>query len=47
VDAALDSAAVAAVKRWRFSPARRRGEAVNCWLNVGVPFRSDEQEGTH
>jgi protein TonB len=33
----LDDAVVAAVKQWTFSPARKRGEAVSCWLNVGVP----------
>lgn len=47
VDASLDGAAVAAVKQWRFSPARRRGESVNCWLNVGVPIRASGQDGTH
>jgi TonB family protein len=33
----LDNAVIAAVNRWAFSPARRRGEAVSCWLNMGVP----------
>jgi TonB family protein len=33
----LDDAVVAAVNRWTFSPARKRGEAVSCWLNIGVP----------
>ncbi len=33
----LDDAVVAAVKQWTFSPARKKGEAVSCWLNVGVP----------
>jgi hypothetical protein len=28
---------VAAVKQCTFSPARKKGEAVSCWLNVGVP----------
>lgn len=46
VDSALDGAAVTAVRQWRFSPATRRGEAVNCWMNVGVPFRGDEPDGT-
>src|SRR5262249_31795959 len=36
--AALDDAVIAAVNRWTFSPARRRGEAVSCWLNLGVPI---------
>ena len=35
--AALDEAIVAAVKQWTFAPARRRGEAVSCWYNLGVP----------
>ena len=33
----LDDAVVAAVKKWTFSPARKKGEAVSCWLNLGVP----------
>ncbi len=33
----LDSAVIAAVNQWTFSPAKRRGEAVSCWLNLGVP----------
>jgi hypothetical protein len=33
----VDDAVVAAVTQWTFSPARKRGEAVSCWLNVGVP----------
>jgi TonB family protein len=35
---AVDDAVVAAVKRWQFSPARKRGEAVSCWYNIGVPI---------
>ena len=34
----LDEAVVAAVSRWTFSPARKRGEAVSCWYNIGVPL---------
>jgi protein TonB len=41
IDASLDAAALTAVKQWRFSPARRRGQAVDCWFSVGVPFRSE------
>ena len=33
----LDDAVVAAVKQWTFSPALKKGEAVSCWLNIGVP----------
>ncbi len=39
--AALDSAVVSAVRKWSFSPARKRGQAVSCWYNVGVPLRFD------
>ena len=34
----LDDAVVAAVTQWTFSPARKRGETVNCWYNIGVPL---------
>ena len=34
----LDNAVIAAVNRWTFAPARKRGEAVSCWLNLGVPI---------
>ncbi|MGE5245282.1 MAG: energy transducer TonB [Betaproteobacteria bacterium] len=34
--APADDAVIAAVKQWTFSPARNHGEAVACWLNVGV-----------
>ena len=34
----LDDAVVAAVSQWTFSPARKRGEAVSCWMNFGVPI---------
>jgi periplasmic protein TonB len=32
----LDDAVVAAVSQWTFLPARKRGEAVSCWMNFGV-----------
>lgn len=35
----LDSAAVTAVKRWRFVPARRGGVPVAAWVQVPVNFR--------
>ena len=36
--AGLDEAVIASVKQWRFQPARRKGETVSCWFNVGVPL---------
>jgi TonB family protein len=33
-----DDAVVAAVMQWTFSPAKKRGEPVNCWFNIGVPL---------
>jgi hypothetical protein len=33
-----DDAVVAAVTQWTFSPAKKRGEPVNCWFNIGVPL---------
>jgi TonB family protein len=36
--AGLDQRAVAAVRQWRFSPARRRGEAVDVIVEVAVEF---------
>jgi TonB family protein len=33
----LDDAVVSAVKQWTFSPAKKKGENVSCWLNIGVP----------
>ena len=38
----LDDAVVAAVRRWSFTPATRRGEAVSCYLHVAVPVRRTE-----
>jgi protein TonB len=34
----LDTAAVDAVRRWRFEPARRGGEPVAVWILVPVRF---------
>lgn len=36
--AGLDQRAVAAVRQWRFSPARRKGEAVDVLVEVAVEF---------
>lgn len=38
----LDDAVITAVNQWTFSPARKKGEAVSCWYNLGVPVRSNE-----
>ncbi len=38
VGRSLDDAVVAAVTQWTFSPARKRGEAVSCWYNIGLPL---------
>jgi periplasmic protein TonB len=35
----LDAAALAAVKTWRFTPARRGGEAQEAWVLVPIVFR--------
>jgi serine/threonine-protein kinase len=35
---ALDEAATAAVRQWTFKPAKKDGQTVPCWFNVGVPF---------
>jgi protein TonB len=37
----LDAAALEAVKAWRFTPARRGGEAVESWMLVPIVFRLD------
>lgn len=34
----VDEAVIAAVSQWKFSPAKRRGEAVSSWFNIGVPL---------
>jgi protein TonB len=35
----LDSAALGAVKRWRFSPARKGDAAVDCEVEVPIDFK--------
>ena len=35
----LDEAALAAVKRWQFTPARQSGVAVAGWLDVPFAFK--------
>jgi protein TonB len=38
-DTSLDEAALAAVRRWRFEPARRDGEPVRAWAVVPIEFK--------
>jgi protein TonB len=38
----FDKAALAAVKNWRFSPAKKSGVAVNAKININVNFALDE-----
>jgi len=37
----IDNAVIAAVSQWTFSPAKRRGEAVSSWFNIGVPVMAN------
>jgi protein TonB len=39
--ALLDQAALDAVRRWRFLPARRAGAPIDSWVDVPVSFRLD------
>ncbi|MEO5819584.1 MAG: TonB family protein [Vicinamibacteraceae bacterium] len=39
-DAGVAAAAAATVRQWSFSPARKKGQAVSCWFNVGVVFQA-------
>lgn len=34
----LDNAAIEAIRRWRFEPARRRGEPVDVWILLPIRF---------
>jgi protein TonB len=36
---ALDQAALQAIKRWRFSPARYGDKPVESWVKVPIDFR--------
>jgi protein TonB len=38
-DSSLDEAAMEAVRRWRFEPARRNGVPVRAWVAVPVQFK--------
>lgn len=35
----LDQAALEAVKKWRFTPAKRDGQAVSAWVEVPITFK--------
>jgi len=35
----LDQAAISAVRRWRFEPARRGTQAVAMWVQIPFEFR--------
>ena len=39
-DAGVGAAAAATVRQWTFAPARKKGQAVSCWVNVGVVFKA-------
>ena len=39
----LDQAALAAVKAWRFIPARRGAQTISAWIEVPITFRLDKQ----
>jgi protein TonB len=38
VGGGLTEAAISAVRRWTFEPARRNGQAVKSWTTVAIPF---------
>lgn len=39
----LDQAALEAVRRWRFAPARRGSQAVVAWVEIPISFRLENQ----
>ena len=39
-DAGLAAAAAATVRQWSFAPAKKKGQPVSCWVNVGVVFKT-------
>jgi len=41
---ALDQAAVAAIKRWRFSPARYGEKPVESWVRIPIDFRLNDTQ---
>jgi TonB family protein len=38
-DAGVGAAAAATVRQWGFTPAKKKGQPVSCWFNVGVVFK--------
>lgn len=38
----LDQAAIRAVRRWRFTPARQNGQAISAWVRVPIRFKLNE-----
>lgn len=41
---ALDRAAIAVIKRWRFSPARRGNKSVESWVKIPIDFHLTDRE---
>jgi len=39
----FDTAAVNAVKQWKFKPASKRGKSVNCWIIQPIRFELERQ----
>jgi periplasmic protein TonB len=39
-DAGVGAAAAAIVRQWTFAPAKKKGQPVSCWFNVGVVFKA-------
>src|SRR5262249_41720606 len=45
VGGGLSEAAVTAVRKWTFEPARRNGQAVKSWTTVPIPFEPEAVGG--
>jgi protein TonB len=39
-DSGVGAAAAAIVRQWSFAPAKKKGQPVSCWVNVGVVFKA-------
>ncbi len=35
----LDRSAIDAVKKWRFTPGMKGGEAISLWVNIPIKFQ--------